>query len=78
MPETLSLSTILTIYTPTEIDAKIVSLKTELDNLYSSVSAAGKSGTRSVELVRADLEAFAQAKRALTDSAPGLVRTQAA
>lgn len=75
--ESLSVNSIIIAYTAAEIDAEIARLKNELKNLYSDASAGGKRGVRSIESVRADLEAFVQAKGAKTGLCGGIVSAQA-
>lgn len=73
----LSVETILATHTAEEIAENIERLKKEMKNLYSSASAGGRSGNRSVELVREDLEAFAAAKQARDGTGGGMVSVQA-
>lgn len=75
--DSLSVSAILQVYSPEEIEAEIDRLKTEFRNAYFSISAGGKSGTRAVEKITADLDAFAAAKETLEGGSPGVVTEQA-
>ncbi len=73
----ISVTTILATYTTAEINEEISRLKLELRNAYRSTGgSSGKHGERDTELVRADLEAFGQAKRILSGGA-GIIQTQA-
>lgn len=74
--DSLTVETILETYDANEIATEITRLKKELKNLYNSTSAAGKSGARSLEAVRNDINAFAAAKKILAGGG-GVVTTVA-
>lgn len=72
----LSVETVLAIYTAAEVDSEIERLKAEIQNLYHTTSGGGKSGGRDLGSLRSDLESFGQAKRILNGNG-GIVTTQA-